>query len=82
MSDWRVAISVRYSTMEEWDEINEICRGIESDSGGGTGFGQRDLDYECETEEEAKTLSEKLKAAVEKAGFEVTYIDYYDQEAL
>ena len=77
---YRVMISVQIADMEEWSKVNEVCRAIESESGGGTGFSCRDLDYDCKTEEEAKDLHDRLKKAVEEAGLTIECLDYFKEE--
>jgi hypothetical protein len=71
MKEWSIYLSVPYSTLEQWCEINKIAREIDNnDAGSGTGFGQRDIDWYKPTKKEAVKLKNKLLSAFKAKGFE------------
>jgi hypothetical protein len=79
---WRVFLSVEYSNMNEWRQINDIADQVDAkSSGAGSGFGARDIDWDVPTEKEARSLADKLASAFRKAGFApIVDVDVEEEE--
>jgi len=67
---WQVYMGVAFETLEQWKEINSIALKINPNyCGAGTGFDERDMDWEVETKAKAESQKDALEKAFNKAGY-------------